>query len=233
MIASSATAPGRPRSLARPRASDGEPGRLVRGAGRRDRRVRRADDRGRARTDDDGQGPLEQVAEVRGGGRAPLRRAAGRFLRGAARPDRGDRLVPPVLAGPGARSPHGSIPAALDRPRDRRCRASRRARADEPLSPPPPVSVLAARALPELRRLDGRVAARARQRHGPHGAVDAADLRGVGGDGVRARSPAHRSPRRRRPGRRSSRRDRRRARVSGAGRQAPPSGRRGRAFARA
>ena len=80
-----ATAPGPTRSLARPRASDDKPDRLVRGAGRRDRRVRRADDRGRARTDDDGQGPLEQVAEVRSGGRAPLRRTAGRFLRGTAR----------------------------------------------------------------------------------------------------------------------------------------------------
>ena len=52
-------------------------------------------------------------------------------------------------------------------------------------------------------------------------AVDAADLRGVCGDGVRARSPAYRSPGCPRPGRRSSRRDCSRARLSDAGRQAP------------
>ena len=97
----------------------------------------------------------------------------------------------------------------LWRPRHRGRRAAARARAHEPLPPPVPVPLLATGALPQLRRLARRDAARPRQRNRPQRGVAAAAVRGVHGHGRDTRSLAHAAPAVARAGRRRGGRRRR------------------------
>ena len=91
------------------------------------------------------------------------------------------------------RAVHLSLPADLGRARDRSRGAPRRAGRDESLSPAPAVHVLAARALPQLRRLDRSDHPRPRQRHRQKRALGTGHVRdrglhGDGGDRVACRS---------------------------------------------
>src|SRR5438094_6043514 len=83
-----------------------DPLRVVSRARERDRRVRAADDRSRARVDALRPGEAAQLAALRGRGGPPVRRPAHRDVRLAPRADAARRLVPALLADAAGRSGH-------------------------------------------------------------------------------------------------------------------------------
>ena len=111
-------------------------------------------------------GRARPLAEIRGRGRPPLRRAARRHLHRAARLLAGDRLAIAPDRGHDRDPVHVELPALVDGPGHRRGGAPPGPRHHEPLSEAPALLALAAAPLPELRGLGSGHSARARSRHG-------------------------------------------------------------------